>query len=216
MLLRDWYQRRFLGLCFKLVLADHLSLDVIPSIPVLLLYHRSEPIIEPLTRVLPASLLPLRLIFSIRFLLSLLHNTSVSFAVPLLVAVRLLLRVVLLLSSFQPLVLVSEALGAEFLEVAGVGLDAGELAVQVGELETQGNDLKVGGTEGLEVTRFLGEGTHTVQVVCALEGLVDGQLIGQAGLQVGARILILDLLDDIAQGVDLKALGELVLGEAST
>lgn len=214
MLLRDWYQRRFLGLCFKLVLADHLSLDVIPSIPVLLLYHRSEPIIESLTRVLPASLLPLRLIFSIRFLLSLLHNTSVSFI--FLVAVRLLLGVVLLLSSFQPLVLVSEALGAEFLEVAGVGLDAGELAVQVGELETQGNDLKVGGTEGLEVTRFLGEGTHTVQVVCALEGLVDGQLIGQAGLQVGARILILDLLDDIAQGVDLKALGELVLGEAST
>ena len=86
----------------------------------LLLYHRSEPIVEPLplTRILAASLLLLRhldhLLFPLRFFVCLL-NSCVSIALSFLVAVGLLIGIVLLLSSFQPLVLVSEALGTEFL-----------------------------------------------------------------------------------------------------
>ena len=104
----------------------NLSLNVIPFIPVLLLNHRGEPFVEPepLTEVLAASLLLLRhfshhLLFPLGFIVCLLYS-CVSFTI--LVAVGLLIGIILLLSSLQPLVLVSEALGTEFLEVAGFGL----------------------------------------------------------------------------------------------
>jgi len=128
LLLRNRNLRRFLCLCIHIVLAN-LSLNVIPSNAGLLLNYRSESIVETLflTRVLAASLLLLRhfrhLLFPLRFLVCLL-NSLVSFALSLLIAVGLFIRIVI-----SPLLLpasctLQPSAWGKFLELTGFGLHA--------------------------------------------------------------------------------------------
>ena len=84
--------------------------------------------------------------------------------IALLVTVGLLPGVVLVLALLQTLVLFSESLGFELLQLPRFGLDPVYLPGGLRQLQPQGHHLQVDGTQCLEVTRLLREGTHPLQL----------------------------------------------------